>query len=105
MDALLRCEGVTKAFGGVQALKDVGLHVTAGQVNSLIGPNGAGKTSLFNCVSGFVRPDAGAVWFDGARIDGRTPHAVARAGLVRTFQSIRMFEDLTVAESILAAQY
>jgi ABC-type branched-subunit amino acid transport system ATPase component len=104
-DALLWCAGLSKSFGGVRALRDVRLHVPSGQVVSLIGPNGAGKTSLFNCVSGFVAPDAGEVWFDGTRIDGRPAHAVARAGLVRTFQSIRMFSGLTVAESVLVAQY
>ena len=102
---LLSCANVTKTFGGVRALTQVTLHVGQGDVISLIGPNGAGKTSLFNCLSGFVRPDEGEVWFAGRRIDGRSAHAIARAGLVRTFQSIRMFEDLTVAESILAAQY
>jgi branched-chain amino acid transport system ATP-binding protein len=104
-EPLLSCTNVTKTFGGVRALKQVTLHVGEGAVISLIGPNGAGKTSLFNCLSGFVEPDEGEVWFAGRRIDRRPAHAIARAGLVRTFQSIRMFEDLTVAESILAAQY
>src|SRR3954468_22640970 len=88
---LLTCRGVTKAYAGVRAVTDVSLQVGERSVVSLIGPNGAGKTTLFNCLSGFVTPDAGEVWFGGGRIDRASPHAIARAGLVRTFQSIRMF--------------
>jgi ABC-type branched-subunit amino acid transport system ATPase component len=99
------CTDVSIAFGGVQALKDVSLNVPRGQIVSLIGPNGAGKTTLFNCISGFLRPERGEIWFAGERIDGQPPHRIARRGLVRTFQSIRMFEDFTVLESVLAAQF
>ena len=101
----IACANVSKTFGGVQALKDVSLRVDRGEIISLIGPNGAGKTTLFNCISGFLRPDAGEIWFDGERIDGEPPHRVARRGVVRTFQSIRMFEEFTVLESVLAAQF
>jgi ABC-type branched-subunit amino acid transport system ATPase component len=102
--ALLRCEGVSKAFGGISALSDVSFAVPDGAMVGLIGPNGAGKTTLFNCISGFASPDAGAVLFDGRPIDGRGPQAIAREGIVRTFQTIRMFPGLTVYESLLAAQ-
>jgi ABC-type branched-subunit amino acid transport system ATPase component len=104
LSGLLRCEGVTKSFGGIRALTDVSFAVPERAMVGLIGPNGAGKTTLFNCVSGFATPDAGEVFFDGRRIDGRRPQAIARAGVVRTFQTIRMFPGLTVYESLLAAQ-
>jgi len=101
---MLRCERVSKRFGGLQALRDVSFSVPAGGIVGLIGPNGAGKTTLFNCVSGFLRPDAGSVHACGRRIDGGSPHRAAKAGIVRTFQTIRMFPGLTVFESLLAAQ-
>jgi branched-chain amino acid transport system ATP-binding protein len=103
--AILRCAGISKRFGGVEALKDVAFAVPKGAIVGLIGPNGAGKTTLFNCVSGFLRPDAGEVWLEDRRVDGQRAQRLARAGVVRTFQSIRMFPGLTVFESLMAAQY
>ena len=101
----LTCTGVTKSFGGVVALKDVSLKVEAGAITGLIGPNGAGKTTLFNCMTGFLPPDSGEVLFEGKRVHRMRPYRVARLGMIRTFQSIRMFEGLTVYECVRAARY
>jgi branched-chain amino acid transport system ATP-binding protein len=101
--ALLDVRAVSKAYGGVRAVVDVSFSLREGEVLALIGPNGAGKTTLFNCLTGFARPDSGEVHFAGRRIDRLAPFQVARRGLVRTFQSIRMFSGLTVYESLLVA--
>ena len=101
----LTCTGVTKSFGGVVALKDVSLTVESGAITGLIGPNGAGKTTLFNCMTGFLPPDSGEVLFEGKRVHRMRPYRVARLGMIRTFQSIRMFEGLTVYECVRAARY
>jgi branched-chain amino acid transport system ATP-binding protein len=95
---------VTKSFGGVHANADVSFDVLPGSVTALIGPNGAGKTTLFNAMTGFGRPDAGTVTFAGRPIHRLPPHRVARLGLARTFQSIRMLDDLTVYESLLVVR-
>jgi branched-chain amino acid transport system ATP-binding protein len=103
VSALLEVRGVSKRFAGLAALTDVSFELERGSTLAIIGPNGAGKTTLFNCISGFTRPDGGEVWFDGERIDRWAPDRVAGRGLVRTFQSIRMFQGLTVYESLLAS--
>jgi branched-chain amino acid transport system ATP-binding protein len=103
VSALLEVQGVSKRFGGLAALTDVSFTLERGDLVAVIGPNGAGKTTLFNCLTGFLRPDSGSVWFDGQRIDRWPPHRTASHGLVRTFQSIRMFPGLTVYESLLAS--
>jgi ABC-type branched-subunit amino acid transport system ATPase component len=106
MSALLRTEGICKAFGGVQALEDCTIDVTAGSVTGLIGPNGSGKTTLFNVITGYDRPDAGEVWYAGAKITGSSPQRVFAAGIGRTFQLTRIFPRLTVLENmIVAAQH
>jgi len=102
--ALLAIEGLTQRFGGVAALTDVSFSVDAHAVQALIGPNGAGKTTLFNAITGFLRPDSGRVYFKGRRIDGMAPQRIARLGMVRSFQSIRMFKGLTVYESLLVSR-
>ena len=102
--ALLTIEGITQHFGGVAALTEVSFEVDTHTVHALIGPNGAGKTTLFNAITGFLRPDSGRVYFKGRRIDGMVPQRIARLGMVRTFQSIRMFRGLTVYESLLASR-
>ena len=101
----LTCTGLSKSFGGVTALKDVSLKIPAGTVTGLIGPNGAGKTTLFNTMTGFLPPDKGEVWFQGVRVDHLPPYRIAWLGMIRTFQSIRMFEGMTVYESIRVARY
>ena len=103
--ALIECRSVSKRFGGLRALHDVSFDVPRGSIVGLIGPNGAGKTTLFNCISGFLRPDEGEVRLDGASLRHLSADRVARSGIVRTFQSVRMFPGFTVLESLLAAQY
>jgi branched-chain amino acid transport system ATP-binding protein len=98
---LLEVDGVSKRFGGVQAVKDVSFRVARGSVKAVIGPNGAGKTTLFNLVSGALAPDAGRVLFQGDRIDGRPMHEVAARGLSRTFQHIRLFSGMSALENVM----
>jgi branched-chain amino acid transport system ATP-binding protein len=98
---LLEISGLSKNFGGLPALSEVGFQAAKGQVTSLIGPNGAGKTTLINCLTGVIRPDAGAIRFEGADIAGLPPHRVARLGISRTFQNLRIFPRLTVLDNVL----
>ncbi|TKT73572.1 ABC transporter ATP-binding protein [Afipia massiliensis] len=88
------------AFGGLKALSDVSFSVAPGSITAVIGPNGAGKTSLFNCISGFYRPSAGAIEFDGNDISKLHPPARAKIGLARTFQNIALFRGMTVLDNI-----
>jgi len=97
--ALLELAGVTKRFGGVAALTDVTFNVETDEVLGIIGPNGAGKTTLLNCVSGVYHLDAGHLSFDGTRLDGMAPHAIARLGIGRTFQVVKPFQSMTVREN------
>jgi ABC-type branched-subunit amino acid transport system ATPase component len=101
--ALLEINGLSKRFGGVAAVADASCAVYGGTITALIGPNGAGKTTLFNVVSGFLRPDAGVIRFAGVRIDGLHAHAIARAGLVRSFQSPRILTRMTVLDNVMLA--
>ena len=103
VSALLEVRDVVRAFGGVRAVDGATLDVEAGSITGLIGPNGAGKSTLFNCVSGFLRPQSGRVRLDGKRIDRRAPHRIARAGLVRTFQTPRALTRMTVLENVMLA--
>jgi len=98
---LLEVDGVTKHFGGVLANDDVSFRVGEGEILGLLGPNGAGKTTLFNCITGFLRPDSGRVHFAGVDVTGRSPSRLARDGLVRTFQIVRVFPDLSALENVL----
>ena len=99
-EPLLSLAGVSIAFGGLRAVQEVSLDVQPGTLTALIGPNGAGKTTLFGVMSGFLRPDAGTVRFDGHDITGRTPHLNARAGMACTFQIVQPFAAQTVRENI-----
>ncbi len=103
--ALLEVAGLGKRFGGLQAVKDVGLTVEAGQVKAVIGPNGAGKTTLFNLISGVTPPDQGTVRFKGEAIQGRPTHEVAALGLSRTFQQIRLFAGMTALENVMVGRH
>ena len=103
MTAELRTEGISKAFGGVQALDDCALTAAAGSITGLIGPNGSGKTTLFNIVTGYERPDAGQVYLAGQRITGASAQRVFGLGLARTFQLTRIFPRLTLLENMLVA--
>jgi ABC-type branched-subunit amino acid transport system ATPase component len=97
----LTVDGVRKSFGGVTAVGGVSLALDPGRIYGLIGPNGSGKTTLFNCITGLERPDAGRVSFKGERIDRLKPSAIARRGVGRTFQVIRVFPELTALENLL----
>ena len=97
---LLSLQGLSIAFGGLRAVQGVSLDLPAGTLGALIGPNGAGKTTLFALMSGFLRPDAGTVRFDGRDITGRAPHLNARAGMTRTFQIVQPFAQQSVRENI-----
>lgn len=101
----LELTGVTVRYGGVTAVRDVSLTVAPGTVLGLIGPNGAGKTSLINAVTGIVPIDAGSIALDGRRIDGIAPHRIARAGIARTYQNIRLFGALDVRTNVSAGAY
>jgi branched-chain amino acid transport system ATP-binding protein len=100
VDALLSIQVLSKSFGGLRAVQNVSLEVPPGSLTALIGPNGAGKTTLFALMSGFLKPDSGAVRFDGHDITGRAPHLNARQGMTRTFQIVQPFATQTVRENI-----
>ncbi|WP_413229216.1 ABC transporter ATP-binding protein [Actinomadura citrea] len=102
---MLEVDGLSRRFGGVTAVDGLALRADAGQVVSVIGPNGAGKTTAFNCVTGMIAPSAGTVVLAGRDVRGLAPHRVAAAGLARTFQSIRLFEEMTVAENVLIGRF
>ncbi len=102
--ALLQLSQVTKDFGGLQALEDISTHVDQGEIVSLIGPNGAGKTTLFNCITGTMPPSSGAITFDGDELVGKSPHEVVQSGIARTFQHIRLFNDISVLDNVMVGQ-
>src|SRR5689334_5093502 len=104
-EPLLRVEDVTKSFGGLTAVKDLDMSVARGALYGLIGPNGAGKTTVFNLLTGVYRPTTGQIRLDGVRVDGRQPYDIARAGISRTFQNIRLFADMSVIENVMAARH
>jgi len=99
--SLLAALGVSKSFGGLKAVREVGFSLAEGELLALIGPNGAGKTTLFNLISGFYRPDAGKISFAGESLAGLRPHDICQRGMVRTFQVTRPFHRLTVLENVL----
>ena len=101
----LELEGVSKQFGGLQALDNITMSVTPGTVHGIIGPNGAGKTTLFNVITGFVRPDKGMLRFEGQRVPLGVPHRLVPLGIARTFQNIRLFREMTVEENVLIGQH
>ena len=99
--SLLEITNVTKDFGGLEALHDIFMQINEGDIISLIGPNGAGKTTLFNCITGTMPPNSGSIKFQGAELVGLQPHEVARRGIARTFQHIRLFNRMTVLDNVL----
>src|SRR6266545_4772096 len=101
--AALEAVELSKQFGGVHALRGVSLRLREGAIVGLIGPNGSGKTTLLNCVSGVFGPTSGSVLLDGAEITGKPAHEIARAGVVRTFQNVRLFDGLTTLENVAVA--
>jgi branched-chain amino acid transport system ATP-binding protein len=102
---LLELRGVAKSFGGLACLSDLDLHVDEGEIVSVIGPNGAGKTTLFNVITGVYRPDGGEIVLDGESIVGLEPHEVTNRGVARTFQTLRLFLNMSVRENVMAVQY
>lgn len=101
--ALLEVDGVTKRFGGLVAVNQVSFAVEHGEILGIIGPNGAGKTTLFGLISGFIPPNDGEVRFDGERVTGVPPHALVRRGLVRSFQIVQTFADMTMLDVVTTA--
>lgn len=100
---LLEIRGLTKHFGGIRALEEVSFKVKDGIIMSIIGPNGAGKTTLFNCITGITMPTKGKILFLGKDIASIQPHSIARYGIYRTFQNIRLFRDMTALENVLVS--
>ena len=98
---MLRVEGLTKIFGGLTALRDVSFSVAAGEITAIIGPNGAGKTTLFNIVTGIYSPSSGKVFYEGKDITGFPPEKLAVLRMVRTFQGIELFGQMTVLENVM----
>jgi len=105
MAALLELRGLSLSFGGLRVLQELSLHVDEGEIVSVIGPNGAGKTTLFNVITGVYRPEAGDILLDGESLVGLAPHDIARRGVGRTFQTLRLFLNMTVKENVMAAAY
>jgi ABC-type branched-subunit amino acid transport system ATPase component len=104
-EPLLRLEKVSKAFGGLQCINELDLDVNGGEIVSVIGPNGAGKTTLFNLVTGMYKPDSGDIRLDGESIVGLAPHKITNRGIARTFQTLRLFLNMSVKENVMAAMY
>ncbi|MDH4376505.1 MAG: ABC transporter ATP-binding protein [Ramlibacter sp.] len=104
-DIVLRVAGVSKRFGGLQALSEVGVSIERGQVYGLIGPNGAGKTTFFNVITGLYTPDSGSFELAGKPYQPSAVHEVAKAGIARTFQNIRLFADMTALENVMVGRH
>ena len=103
--ALLELRGLSMAFGGLKVIDDLDLVVKEREIVSVIGPNGAGKTTLFNVITGIYRPDGGEILLDGASLYGLAPHAITKRGVARTFQTLRLFLNMSVIENVIASQY
>ncbi|EML4851631.1 high-affinity branched-chain amino acid ABC transporter ATP-binding protein LivG [Morganella morganii] len=104
-DTLLQVSGLTMRFGGLLAVNNVSLELNRGEIVSLIGPNGAGKTTIFNCLTGFYKPADGQILLRGKPVQGLSGQAIARLGMIRTFQHVRLFREMTVIENLLVAQH
>jgi ABC-type branched-subunit amino acid transport system ATPase component len=105
MTPILEIRGLAKSFGGLRVIQSLDVTVGAGEIVSVIGPNGAGKTTLFNMISGIYQPDVGEILLDGASIVGASPEQIANLGIARTFQTLRIFLNMTVRENVMAATY
>jgi branched-chain amino acid transport system ATP-binding protein len=102
---LLELRGLNKSFGGLACISNLDLHVDEGEIVSVIGPNGAGKTTLFNVITGVYAPDDGEILLDGESLVGLEPHQVTNRGVARTFQTLRLFLNMSVRENVMAVQY
>jgi ABC-type branched-subunit amino acid transport system ATPase component len=105
MPPLLELQGISKSFGGLRCISELDLHVDEREIVSVIGPNGAGKTTLFNLITGVYRPDSGDIRFEGESIVGLDPHRITGRGIARTFQTLRLFLNMTVKENVMAAAW
>ncbi len=104
IDVIFSADGMTKRFGGLVAVDNLDFFIPRGSISSIIGPNGAGKTTFFNCITGFYTIDDGDLLFDGHRLNGKTPDEITRAGIARTFQNIRLFNNMTAIENVMVGQ-
>jgi branched-chain amino acid transport system ATP-binding protein len=104
-EIVLNIQNVNKRFGGLQALTDVGIKILSGQIYGLIGPNGAGKTTFFNVITGLYQPDSGTFELAGKPYSPSAPHEVAKAGIARTFQNIRLFGEMTALENVMIGRH
>ena len=102
---LLKVDGASKSFGGIQALYEVAFEVEPGAIHAIIGPNGAGKTTLFNIITGVYSPDEGQILYEGKEIQGRSVHELVGRGIARTFQNVELFGSLTVLENVLVGEH
>lgn len=102
---MLKITGVNKRFGGLQALSNVSINIPQGQIYGLIGPNGAGKTTFFNVITGLYQPDSGSFALAGKPYSPSAPHEVAKAGIARTFQNIRLFSEMTALENVMVGRH
>jgi branched-chain amino acid transport system ATP-binding protein len=105
MADLVQVEGLRKRFGGLLAVNNVDFTIPEGTIVSLIGPNGAGKTTFFNMITGVYKPTAGRIIFDGEDVTGKPPHAITERGVGRTFQNIRLFQNMTALENVLVGMH
>ena len=103
-EALLQAEGVTKDFGGLRAIQDLGFQIAKGEIFSIIGPNGSGKTTMFNLITGFLPVTGGEIFFKGEKITGLKPFQICPKGIARTFQLTTLFEKNTVLENLMIGQ-
>jgi ABC-type branched-subunit amino acid transport system ATPase component len=104
-EIVLETRGLTKIFGGLNAVLAFDLRVHRGEISSLIGPNGAGKTTVFNVVTGIYRPERGQVFFEGRDMTGHRPHKIVQSGIARTFQNLRLFSNMTCLENVMAGRH
>lgn len=105
MAAILATRNLTKYFGGLVAVKDLNIEVEKNSISSVIGPNGAGKTTFFNCITGFYQPEEGEIVFNNHHIQGMSTERITRYGIARTYQNIRLFNNMTAVENILVGQH
>src|SRR5213592_1959652 len=105
MSALLRVEGLSRRFGGVRAVDDVSFAVDEGEIVGLIGPNGAGKTTVINLLTGLLKPSGGTISFGDVRLDQLPAHRIARAGVARTYQNVRLFRGLSALDNVIVGTH
>ncbi len=103
--ALLEVDNLILSFSGLEVIRDLSFSVSEGSIASLIGPNGAGKTSVFNCLTGFYKPDSGNISFEGSSILRKKPHKITKRGMARTFQNLRLFKSMTVLENVMSGMH